>query len=204
MAGCKVIGLYGGAGSGKSEAARYLREKYGAYIIKADDIGHRLYRKNRPGYKAVVRLCGKKILDDNGQIDRSRLSQMLFTDNQLLMRVNECIHPMVYARTRQLVSDYSQKHKRGLVFFEAALLPDRPLDFIDENWYIHSDRSERSVRMYVTRNYSQEKISALISNQPSDAEYRLYCDTVIENNGTIKELEDNIDEALKYCKRQQR
>jgi len=201
MAGCKVIGLYGGAGSGKSEAARYLKEKYGAYIIKADELGHRLYSKNQPGYNAIVRICGKGVLDADRQINYPKLADTLFKEPSLLHQVNKAIHPMVYAKTRELISAYKTRKKRGMIFFEAALLPDRDLDFIDENWYIHSDISDRSERMIKTRDYSESKISSVISNQPAEERYRAFCDYVVENNQTIKELEENIDEAVKHCQR---
>jgi len=201
MAGCKVIGLYGGAGSGKSEAARYLREKYGAYIIKADDIGHRLYKKGQPGYKAIVRICGKNVLDDDRNIDYRKLAELLFGDKSLLKKVDASIHPMVYAKTIELIRQYKSAHSRGYIFFEAALLPDRHLDFIDENWYIHSGVADRSQRMADTRNYSESKIASVISNQPTEDEYRRHCDVIIENNETIKELEEHIDEAIKHSQR---
>jgi len=201
MAGCKIIGLYGGAGSGKSEAARYLRDRYGAYIIKADELGHSLYRRNQPGYKAIVRICGKDVLNSDREIDYSKLSALLFGNTELLKQVNSAIHPMVYIKARKLIAAYKSRHSKGLIFFEAALLPKARLDFIDENWYIHSGVSDRSKRMAQTRNYSDDRISRVINNQPSEEEYKKYCDTVIENNGTIKELEDNIDEAVKHCQR---
>jgi len=199
MAGCKVIGLYGGAGSGKSEAARFLRDKYNAYIIKADDIGHSLYRRNQPGYKAIKRICGKGVIDHNGEIDYRALSKLLFSYPALLKKVDDAIHPMVYAKAADMIKGYKAHHSHGLIFFEAALIPDRKLDFIDESWYIHSDASDQAARMKEYRNYSDEKVNAILNNQPEADTYRAYCDVTIENNKTLKELEENVDEAVKHC-----
>jgi len=201
MAGCKVIGIYGGAGSGKSEAVRFMHKNHGAYVIKADDIGHRLYKKNQPGYKAIVRICGKGILNDEKEIDYAKLSQLLFDNDVLRNEVERAVHPMVYAKTRAMISEYNKNHNHGLICFEAALLPDRNLDFIDENWYIHSDMNDRARRMKDTRDYSEKKIESIAASQPSEAEYRQYCDYTVENNRTLKELEENINEAVKHCQR---
>jgi len=204
MAGCKVIALHGGAGSGKSYVADLLKKKHNAYVIKADEVAHRLYKRNQPGYKAIIRICGKGVLDENKDIDRKKLGELLYKNPILLSEVNHSIHPMVYAKTVEAINAYKKSHKKGLVVFEAALLPERPLEFIDEKICVSSSEAARAARMKETRNYTDEKISSILLNQPSDDEYRYFCDYTIENNGTLKVLEDRTDEAIKYCQRQQR
>ena len=204
MAGCKVIGIFGGVGSGKSIAAGYLKNKYKAYIIQADDIAHRLYKKGQNGYKAIIRICGKSILDDNKEIDRKKLAELLFSNPELLIEVNSAIHPMVYKKTATMIDEYKKNHNHGLIVYEAAILPDSSIRFWDESWYVYTPSEERVRRLKNDRGYSESKIANIMNNQPSDEEYRDFCDKVIVNDKDIKKLEEQIDEIVKYSQRQQR
>lgn len=198
MAGCKVIGIFGGVGSGKSEASKYLKRKYNAYLIQADEMAHRLYKTGQPGYKAVIRICGKKILDVNRHIDRAKLSEMLYNDPQLLSEINASIHPMVYRKTSGLISEYKKRHYTGMIIYEAALLPSDKAEFLDKKWYIYTPLDIRIQRLKDTRGYSEEKSLSIIRNQPSEAEYKEFCDYVIFNDNDLKKMEEQIDEIIKH------
>lgn len=204
MAGCKVIGILGGVGSGKSEAVEYLRTQYHAYVIEADEIAHRLYKKGQPGYKAVIRCCGKSVLDEKRNIDRAVLAELLFHNTELLEEVNRSIHPMVYHKIEDLISAYKRKHYSGLIVYEAALFSKPTPDFLEEIWYIYSNAETRKQRLKQYRGYSDERIEEIMSSQPSDEEYEEIADIVLENNNNLRDLEKSIDEVLKYSKRQQR
>ena len=204
MAGCKVIGILGGVGSGKSEAVNYLQNKYHAYVIKADEVAHRLYNKGRQGYKAVIRCCGKSVLDDNRCIDRVKLAAMLYSDTELLSRVNASIHPMVYLKTEELISAYKKTHSKGLIVYEAALISKPMPDFLDEIWYIHSNENIRKSRLKEYRGYTDSRIEEIITNQPGFDEYKDISNVILENNGTLKDLEQSIDEIFKYSQWKQR
>lgn len=201
MAGSKVIGIFGGVGSGKSEASQYLKKKYKAYVIQADEIAHRLYKKGQPGYKAVLRICGKSILDIDKQIDRGKLSELLYNNPLLLSEVNHSIHPMVYKKTSVLIDAYRKKHYNGLIVYEAALLPSCKEHFIDEYWYIYTPEEIRVQRLKETRGYSDDKIKEIMRNQPSEDEYRSVSDYIIVNDEDLHKMEEQIDEIIKHSKR---
>ncbi len=202
MAGCKVIGIFGGVGSGKSIAVEYLKNKYKAYIIQADDIAHRLYKKGQNGYKAIIRICGKCILDDRKEIDRKKLAELLFSNPELLKEVDSAIHPIVYNKVTSMIDDYKKNHKHGIIAYEAAIIPDFSVNFLEESWYIYTPEQERVRRLTDDRGYSISKIESIMKNQPTDEEYKNFCDKVLINDKDIKKLEEQIDEIIKYSQRQ--
>ncbi|MDO4938654.1 MAG: dephospho-CoA kinase [Lachnospiraceae bacterium] len=204
MAGCKVIGIFGGVGSGKSLATEYLKTEYHAYVIHADDIAHRLYRKGQPGYKAVIRICKKSILDADGEIDRNKLANLLYSDRELIKKINAAIHPLVYKKTDEMILNYKKNHNNGLIAYEAAVISGIRAGFIDESWYIYTPKDERRKRLADTRGYSIKRIDEIMSNQPDDDEYREFCDKVIVNDGNIEKMEEQIDEIIKHSQWQQR
>lgn len=196
MARCKVIGIFGGVGSGKSLVTKYLEHNYHAYVIEADKIAHSLYRKGQPGYKAIKRICGKSIFNSENELDRNKLAEYLIIYPETLPKVNDTIHPMVYKKCIELIDDYKSKHNKGLVIYEAALLPKKELDFLDEKWFVKSDLSIRKERLKSDRCYNDARIEMILSKQPDDDVYTRFADKVITNNGTIKELEEQINATL--------
>ena len=78
----KIIGLTGSIASGKSTVSNILKDM-GYLVVDCDDINHRLLKKARPGYNAVLEEFGEEILDEHGQIDRKKLGKLVFNDNKL-------------------------------------------------------------------------------------------------------------------------
>ena len=89
----KLIGLTGGAGSGKSTVAAMFRE-LGAAIVDADQAAHAVYAPGTPGFDAVVREFGSQFVRD-GAIDRPKLGDHVFNDPEALARLNAIVHPLV-------------------------------------------------------------------------------------------------------------
>ena len=194
-----VICILGGVGSGKSEVLRIFQENHAALIIQADQIAHQLYAAGKPGYDAIRRICGEEYVDEN-EVIRSKLSQFLVEKPQFLNTINHAIHPLVY----QEISDIVFNNPQRLIIEEQAVIPEQRFPWMDTVWYIYSSIEIRKKRLRETRGYSDQLTDTIISKQPSEAQFREFSDIVIENNGNIKELEDKIDENLKYCKWQQR
>src|SRR5512142_1501433 len=93
-AGKYVIGLTGNIGTGKSVVRRML-EHMGAFGIDADAFSHRAIAKGAPGYAQVVETFGKWVLAKDGEIDRSKLGRLVFSDPTALGQLEAIIHPLV-------------------------------------------------------------------------------------------------------------
>lgn len=188
----KLIGIFAGVGAGKSQVLSYLA-KQGHDILEADKIAHICYEKDMPGYLKLRELMGDTIVDANGDLDRQRMARILYKDRELLNRVNQIIHPMVWNYIRRYAD--GKKNESGLIFVEAAIIPD-DLSLYDRIWYVQSDRFVREERLSLYRGYSSERIKDIIANQSLEEEYRQIASDIIDNNGDIQELEKNIDRVL--------
>ena len=89
----KLIGLTGGAGSGKSTVAAMLKD-LGAAVVDADEAAHAVYEPGTTGFEAVVQEFGSDFVLD-GQIDRARLGELVFKDQDARRRLNAIVHPLV-------------------------------------------------------------------------------------------------------------
>ena len=88
----KVIGITGGVGSGKSALLTYIAYKYSCKVILADEVAH---QSTLPGgfcYEQLVELLSKDILQEDGKIDRAKMSARIFNSKELLEKVNNMIH----------------------------------------------------------------------------------------------------------------
>jgi len=190
----KFIGITGGIGAGKSEILNYIREHYPCEIYLADEVAHLVKEPGTECYGKLVRLLGEEILAPDGRIDKGKLADRIFADRLLLEQVNNIIHPAVKDYLMERLEQARQAGKAELFFVEAALLIEGGyLALVDEMWYIYAADSVRRQRLKVSRGYSDEKISNIMSRQLSDEIFRKNCDFVIDNSGALEDSFRQID-----------
>ena len=128
----RVIGVTGGVGAGKSTVLGILEEDFQAYVIQADQLGHILMEPGEECYDAVIALFGKEIIKKDKTIDRKRISDVVFTDKDMLLKLNGIIHPAVKQRILDLLGEQKDAG-RGICVVEAALfLEENYQEFCDE------------------------------------------------------------------------
>ena len=200
----RVIGITGGVGAGKSKVLDYLEEKYNCRVIMADKVAHMLEEKGQKCYEELTALLGEEILAPNKSIDKQKMARVIFSDRDLLNKVNNIVHPAVKAYIVKTIEDKRIEGRLDFLFIEAALLIEDGYDVIvDELWYINSDVDVRRDRLKSTRAYSDEKIDEIIQKQLSEEEFRKHCKVIIDNNGSFANACKQIDEKMEeyLCQR---
>ena len=193
----KVIGITGGVGAGKSEILKYLKEKHHAMVVEADKVGHLLMEPGGACYYSIVEKFGSSILNGDQTINRGKLAKIVFADAALLEALNKIIHPRVKAHIVSEIAKERAYHRTELFVIEAALLLEDHYDVIcDEIWYIDTDMEIRAKRLKETRGYDDEKIAGIMANQKSPEEFRIACQAVIDNSGSLTETFAQIDRQL--------
>lgn len=192
-----VLGLTGGVGSGKTEAARLLKRMTGAELLLADELGHQVMEPGQECFDKIVAYFGEEILSENQRIDRDRLSACVFHAPEQLATLNQIIHPAVLS----YMQDYIQKRreKSGLLIVESAIMFESGCDRLcDEVWYVYVSRRIREQRLKESRGYSDEKTASIIKKQMEEEEYRKRCSLEIRNDGSIEVLEERLQKALPF------
>ncbi len=178
----KLIGLTGGAGSGKTTVAEMFRE-LGAEVVDADEAAHAVYQPGTPGFDAVVAEFGAEYVRD-GQIDRARLGELIFHDAAARRRLNAIVHPLVRewmaARTAAAVA-------RGV----EVVIHDVPLLFENGLEHLYADvvcvyvpEDVQLKRLVDGRGALPERARAMIAAQMPIEEKRRRAQHVIDNSGT--------------------
>ena len=192
-----TIGITGGVGAGKSTVLDFLEEKYQAYVMKADEIGHLVMEPGQVCYEPVIALFGKQVIKNDKTIDRRQISDVVFSHPELLEKLNQIIHPAV---KKYLADRLAEARARGdveLFFVEAALLIENGFgEVVDEMWYIYAREEVRRKRLSVSRGYTPEKIGRIMSSQLSEKEFRKHCDFVIDNSDSLEDSYRQIRQKL--------
>lgn len=193
----RVIGITGGAGSGKTALLAYIEKKYNCRVLLADQVAHWVKEPGRECYNALVELLSEDILNPDGTIHKGKMAERIFSSRKLLEQTNAIIHPAVKTLILQEIKAEKEKGEKDFFFLEAALLiEDGYLNIVDEMWYIYAEDAVRRRRLMESRGYRKEKIDSLFQSQLSEQEYRKYCGTVIDNSGDFASACRQIDEKL--------
>lgn len=192
-----VIGLTGGVGAGKSTVLSFLQEKYGFYVIQADLTARSLMKPGKDAYKAVCAFLGPVILQENGQIDRKVMADIIFKDPLKREEIDRLTHPLVWEAVREEAREHALQQP---VVIEAAIPSKEFRDICHEMWYLYTSRDVRIRRLKESRGYSDEKAESIIANQASEEAFRSFSDQEINNSGSEEETRKQIDALLERAK----
>ena len=166
----KVFGITGGVGAGKSEVLTYLGQNYDATVIQADEAGYLVMLPGGECYGEIVKLFGRQITTETGELDRKRIAEIVFQDEEKLKALNAIVHPAVKRYIKKAIAA-AEKAGTEYVFVEAALLIEEKYDEIcDELWYIYADEEVRKERLIEGRGYSEKKVREIMANELSEDE----------------------------------
>lgn len=197
----KVIGLIGGCGTGKSEVSRLLKKQFDAYILDADKIGHEIILKGTDAYNQIVDFFGQAILDNNQEIDRKLLGDIVFSNGEQLKILNHITHPIIYKEIKELIFDLKNNNQIPFIVLEAAIMVESGFtDLVDEVWLITCPLEKRIERLIKYRHMSREKIDKILLMQKPEEELKRYTDIIIDNGkdiiNTTTQLKKNVDKIL--------
>jgi dephospho-CoA kinase len=139
-----IIGITGGFGSGKTQAAKILSKKFHAKIIDVDKIGHQLL-KNKSVIKKISNKFGITFLNHRGGINRKKLAEIIFENEKKLKQLNKIMHPLM---VQEVKNNLERLKKQKLIVIDCALLFEMNLDkHVDCIWLIRSSVKKSFARL---------------------------------------------------------
>ena len=189
-----LVGLTGNIGSGKSAVAQLLSER-GATIIDADVLARRAVETGTPGYRAIVERWGTSILGPDGMLDRGALRRIVFSDPAELEQLNTLVHPEVERMRAELV-EAARLRGDKLVVCDVPLLFERKMtDLFDKIVLVDAPRPVRLERLVRERGLKEtEAMDMIVAQMPAELK-RARADFVIDNIGTLTELDARVAEV---------
>lgn len=188
----KILGVTGGMGSGKSAVARTLRD-LGAVVIDADFIARAVTAKGGKALEELADFFGNPILDENGDLDRKALADLVFKDPVKRHALEAITHKHIVAKILDGIENIRNSGKTEVVVIDAPIpLEHGFLDVVDEVWVVTADKETRISRAMERSGYTYEEALNRINSQMKDEEYLQVADDIIQNDGSVDELEKTV------------
>ena len=126
-----IIGILGGIGAGKSTvAAEFV--KLGCGLVNADEIAHESLDQIDIK-RAIIETFGDSVINSAARIDRAKLADIVFNQNDKLLSLNKIVHPHVLQRTEQLIEQYNEQADIKAIVLDMPLL-------VEVGWAKRCDR----------------------------------------------------------------
>lgn len=189
------VGLTGNVASGKSTVAR-VWEEAGVPVISADDLAREVVAPGSEGLEEVVDLLGEEVRAPDGGLDRGAVRALVFADDALRERLESILHPRI-ARRREAWARDREAEGAALLVSEVPLLFEADLtDAFDRIVVVHTSEAERRRRLVEDRGLDTGEAKRIMASQGDPEEKRRRADHVLENEGTVAELEASARELL--------
>jgi dephospho-CoA kinase len=186
-----LVGLTGGIGSGKSTVARLL-ERRGAVVIDADQLARDAIARGTSGFDEVVRAFGPEIVGDDGDLDRSALATRIFSDPSQKATLEAIVHPEVARRFGERVETYRDTDR--VVVYVSPLLVELGLaPAFDVVVIVTASAHLRISRVASDRGLTPEEVRSRMATQATDEQRMEVADVLIDNDGTLAELEPQVE-----------
>ena len=182
------VGLTGGIGVGKTIVSNQFRN-LGVPVIDTDVIAHELTAPGSAALQEIVRAFGKNILNEDGELDRKRLGGIVFSSVGEKIKLEAILHP----RIRQIALDRVQELSDPYCILVVPLLIETDfITLVDKVLVVDAPDSLRIGWIQQRSKLSESEIKNIIRSQSSRKQRLAVADYVVENNGTMKELEDKV------------
>jgi dephospho-CoA kinase len=183
------VGLTGGIGSGKSAVSALLAE-HGAVVVDADLLAREVVEPGTVGLERVVAEFGPEVLRPDGTLDRAGLARVVFPDPQRREALNAIVHPLVAARTAELVA---AAPPRSVVVHDVPLLTENALaPAYDVVVVVDVPEEVQIERLTRLRGMPAADAHARIAAQASRAQRLAVADVVLDNSGTPAQLAEQV------------
>lgn len=196
----KIIGITGGIATGKSTVVEIIKSK-GYFVIDADEIAKDVVKKGSLGLGKIKEKFGSDILLYNGELNREKLAEIIFTNEEMRKELNEILHPIIINEIIKAVDEHILQEK--VIFIDVPLLfeskdrfNEQGLSF-DEVWLVYCDEQTQ-----IDRLMKRDKINYIYALNKIKSQLDLNfkkenSDVIIYNNGNLHQLEETVEHFLR-------
>ncbi|HEY2031378.1 MAG TPA: dephospho-CoA kinase [Myxococcales bacterium] len=187
----RVFGLTGNIGAGKSTVGRLLAT-HGIPVVDADQLAREVVRKGEPALREIAARFGEAVLQPDGSLDRKALAARVFQDPAERAALNAIVHPRIAEASALKMAALADAGYEVAVY-EAALLVENGLaESFAGLIVVVAPEAEQLARLVLRDGMSESEARARLSAQLPSAEKVKRATYVLDNRGSLPELEAQV------------
>jgi len=179
-----VVGLTGGIACGKTTVAKMFSDM-GIPVIDADDLAREVVEPGTPGLKLIVDEFGEGVLDDSGRLDRKKVGEMVFGDEEARETLNAIMHPLIGAAGAERIMAHQDDPAPYLLYEAALLVETRAYEAFSALIVVSAEESLQRLRLIARDGFTVADANARIESQLPLARKIAVADYVVTNNGDL-------------------
>ncbi len=192
------VGLTGSIGCGKSSLSNILK-KHDIPIIDADIKGREIY-ENKELLRDIEKSFGSSVINKDGTLNRKNLGKIVFNDDYKLEKLNSLTHPVIQNMIKDDLNKYEKFGKKIAVVDAALLIEAGFMNMLDTLVVVTCSEEVQLQRVVLRDNCSEEDAMGRIKSQMPQDEKVKYAEFVVDNSGTIEQLEKEAEKLINSLK----
>ncbi|AMB78244.1 dephospho-CoA kinase [Pseudomonas fragi] len=184
-----ILGLTGGIGSGKSAAAEHFAA-LGVHVVDADHAARWVVEPGRPALAKIAEHFGDAVLQADGQLDRSALRSLIFSDPELRRWLEALLHPLI---REEIALNLAQAKSPYAILVSPLLIESGQYATTQRVLVIDAPQALQIERTLLRDNTSEQQVQAILKAQASREERLSHADDILVNNSDLKTLQTEVE-----------
>lgn len=191
-----IIGLTGGIASGKSTVSTMFTA-LNIPVIDADKVARQVVEPGEQAYHEVIQVFGNDILNEDQTLNRKQLGSIVFSNDNKRKQLNAIVHPAINREMEKQKATYIQSGEKCVVLDIPLLFENKLTDTVDQTIVVYVDENTQLERLLARDQFSIKEAGQRIASQASLEEKAKCADVIIDNNGSKRKTEKQLNEILR-------
>ena len=191
----KIVGLTGGISSGKSTVSSYLKQLK-IPVIDADEVARKVVEPNSQGAREIRKTFGSDVFEEDGSLNRQKLGALIFSNAENRQKLDDLLQPLIKIMILDEIEEYRQKGETMIVLDLPLLFEKHYEKLCEEIIVVYVPRELQLERLMRRNQYTKQEALSRIDSQLSIEEKRKRATVLLDNQGTVQQLYQQVEQWL--------
>ena len=191
----KIVGLTGGISSGKSTVSSYLKQLK-IPVIDADEVARKVVEPNSQGAIEIRKAFGSDVFEEDGSLNRQKLGALIFSNAENRQKLDELLQPLIKIMILDEIEEHRQKGENMIVLDLPLLFEKQYEELCEEIIVVYIPKELQLERLMKRNQYTKQEALSRIDSQLSIEEKRKRATVLLDNQGTIQQLYQQVEQWL--------
>ena len=191
----KIVGLTGGISSGKSTVSSYFKQLE-IPVIDADEVARKVVEPNSQGAIEIRKAFGSDVFEEDGSLNRQKLGALIFSNAENRQKLDDLLQPLIKIMILDEIEEYRQKGETMIVLDLPLLFEKRYEELCEEIIVVYIPKELQLERLMKRNQYTKQEALSRIDSQLSIEEKRKRATVLLDNQGTIQQLYQQVEQWL--------